>query len=109
MSIDPGFRDEGPAIEVGDVNLPYSLGQTSSLCHGKKDERSNWARFVVGFFFRNPVNIEIIRNHIVSLFEALRKTMRKSVVRMIHRPLRKRISAGCLERPKFMHRISSLS
>jgi hypothetical protein len=32
------------------------------------DERSNWVRFVVGFFFRNPANVALIKNHIANLF-----------------------------------------
>ena len=32
------------------------------------DDRSNWVRFIVGFFFRNPANVALIKSHIANLF-----------------------------------------
>jgi hypothetical protein len=34
------------------------------------EERSNWVRFVVGFFFRNPANVVFIKSHIANIFDA---------------------------------------
>ena len=32
------------------------------------EERSNWVRFVVGFFFRHPASIAMVKNHIANVF-----------------------------------------
>jgi len=42
------------------------------------DERSNWVRFIVGFFFRNPANVALIKKHIANLFNVAVESLERS-------------------------------
>lgn len=54
--LDHGAAKALEKIEAGDVT------------DWPADERSNWVRFVVGFFFRNPANVTLIKQHIENLY-----------------------------------------
>jgi hypothetical protein len=42
------------------------------------DERSNWVRFIVGFFFRNPANVALIKSHIANLFNVAVESLERN-------------------------------
>jgi len=42
------------------------------------DERSNWVRFAVGFFFRNPANVALIKTHIANIFSAATEALERN-------------------------------
>jgi hypothetical protein len=39
-------------------------------------ERSDWVRFIVAFFFRNPESVALVRNHILELYDATMEDLR---------------------------------
>ena len=54
--------------------------EASNVMDWPAEERSNWVRLIVGFFFRNPANVALIKEHIANVFDVAVEALEREVL-----------------------------